>query len=121
MTDSEEQIQIHLRKILEACETISDYVSDFGQDSFTDDQKTVEAVVWNLDVISQAIDQLPENVRNNRDSVDWEQARAYSNVVTHHYFGVNHNILKDIIADTLPEFEQTIREFSKQLNDQTDS
>lgn len=116
MTDSEEQIQIHLRKILEACETIFDYVSEFGEETFTEDQKTVEAVVWNLDVISRAVDQLPEAMRNNADSVNWKKARAFSNVVTHHYFGVNHEILKNIITDTLPEFEQKVQQFSQTLD-----
>lgn len=96
------QTEIHLQQLLSAGNRISDYVSQLGEEDFTDDQKTVDAVVWNLEIISRAVKQVPQANGDEIDSVDWRKAREFSNVVTHDYFGINHEILKNIVSNKLP-------------------
>jgi uncharacterized protein with HEPN domain len=108
MADINQQTRIHLEKILSAGGTIRDYVSTVDEEPFTEDPKTVDAVVWNLVVISRAVEQIPPPQRDAMDTVNWNKAREFSNVVTHDYFGANHEILKDIVSNELPSFLENV-------------
>jgi uncharacterized protein with HEPN domain len=56
--------RVFLDDISEAAGKVIDYTASLSEDRFAADGKTVEAVLWNLQVIGEAAKNVPGNIRN---------------------------------------------------------
>jgi hypothetical protein len=57
--------------IWEAIEKIERYVGGLDHDAFIKDDKTIDSVVRNLEIIGEAANRLPENFRALRSEIEW--------------------------------------------------
>ncbi len=56
--------RMYLQDILECIERIEEYVGDMSYKDFVDDQKTMDAVVRNIEIIGEATKHVPDTVRD---------------------------------------------------------
>ena len=63
------------------------------QSEFQADQKTIDAVLRNLEIIGEAVRLIPEKITKQYPDIPWDKMRAMRNIVIHEYFGVNLNII----------------------------
>jgi uncharacterized protein with HEPN domain len=91
--------------ILTAISYIREYISGMSFDNFSDDRKTQDAVIRNLEVIGEAARVLPEEVKEKMDSIQWYKIVALRNILIHEYFGVNLQLVWDVIQNKLEELE----------------
>lgn len=69
---------VRIEDILEACTRITGYIGNLNQDEFTEDSRTVDAVIRNLTVIGEAAIHIPAEViqsvsRNTMGRNAWNQ------------------------------------------------
>lgn len=57
--------------------------------SFSNDERTVDAVLRCLSVIGEAASQLPDAYLSDYPAVPWKDIRGMRNIVIHQYFGVS--------------------------------
>jgi uncharacterized protein with HEPN domain len=105
----------YLEDILEAIETIEGYTSGLGSGSFAKNRMVVDAVVRNLEIIGEAAKNVPEEVQSNNPEISWKQMTALRNRIIHAYFGIDTEILWDIISKNLPETKPKIKMVLKTL------
>lgn len=94
-------IKLYLDDILESICRIYEYVAGMDFDSFSEDQKTVDAVVRNLEIIAEAARNLPSDLKNSLADIQWNKIVALRNILTHEYFGVNKEIVWDVVQTKL--------------------
>ncbi len=99
---------VFLEDILEAAERISEYVRDLSKEEFQNDQKTIDAVVRNIEIIGEAASNIPEDIRNKYPEIPWKKIVGVRNIVIHKYFGVDTGTLWVIIREQLPELKSQI-------------
>ena len=75
--------------ILDAVERIRSYTQGLTIEDFLADSKTSDAVVRNLEVIGEAVKQLPEDWLTEHPEVPWHQIAGLRNRIVHAYFGVD--------------------------------
>jgi len=91
---SEERlIQDYLIDILESIKDITDFTDGMTVDQFSVDRKTVRAVIRCLEVIGEAANKIPNNVREKYPEVPWIEIIGMRNRLIHEYFGVDVNII----------------------------
>lgn len=112
---SEREPKLLLEDIVESIDKIIAYTEGLSYDEFVMDEKTLDAVVRNFEIIGEAAVRLPETVKEKNTNVDWHQIRGFRNRLIHHYFGIDYEIIWDVINDTLPTFRSQI---NKILEDQ---
>ncbi len=105
---SKRDITLFLEDIVEAIERISEYTGDYSQEEFQNDQKTIDAVVRNIEIIGEAVSNIPDELRNKHPQIPWKKIVGARNIVIHKYFGVDTNTLWIIITKQLPEFKSQI-------------
>ncbi len=91
--------------IWEALEKINRYVAGLDRDTFLKDDKTIDSVVRNLEIIGEAANRLPENFRNQRPEIEWRKIIGLRNRVVHDYFNIDVEIVWEIIQNDLPDFK----------------
>ena len=91
-----------------AIEKIRRYTSGLSLRDLREDEKTLDAVVRNLEVIGEPTKMLPEGIRSQHSNVDWKKAAGLRDILIHQYFGVDVEIIWDIIQNNLPKFEEEL-------------
>lgn len=94
--------KLRIEDILAAIERIQRYTDGMDLSSFSRDDRTVDAVVWNITVIGEAAGAVPEDVRRKHPKLPWDEMRGIRNVIVHEYFGVSLPILWQTVTADLP-------------------
>jgi len=88
--------------ILESAHKILEYTAGQSFDDFTSDNKTVDAVIRNFEIIGEAANRLPEKFKDSFPDIDWHRIRGFRNRIVHDYFGVDYSIVWTIKDTFLP-------------------
>jgi len=86
-----------LEDIKEAGEKILRYVQGMNYDDFANDDKTIDAVTRNFEIIGEAANRLDAAFRTNNPHIEWDRIRGFRNRIVHEYFGVDYEIVWAII------------------------
>ncbi len=101
--------RVFLDDILEATTKVLDYTAGLSYERFVTDRKTVEAVVWNLQIIGEATKHIPEEVRSRYRDVPWREMAGLRDIIVHQYFGLKLDVIWKVIRDDLPRVEALVR------------
>ena len=102
--------RLYLDDIQASTEKILQYTQGMDFDSFSNDAKTFDAVVLNLQIIGEAAKNIPDSVRIKYPQVDWRRISGLRDVIAHGYFGLNEDLLWDIVQHRVPQLAEQIRE-----------
>jgi len=91
-----------LEDIIESAEKILQYTKGISFDEFSKDNKTVDAVIRNFEIIGEASNLLPDEIKDKYSEIDWRRIRGFRNRIVHDYFGVDLQIIWKIIFDQIP-------------------
>ena len=94
--------------IWEAIEKIERYASGLNHDAFVKDDKTVDSVVRNLEIIGEAASRLTENFRTQHPEIEWRKIIGLRNRIVHDYFNIDVEIVWEIIQKDLPIFKSKL-------------
>jgi uncharacterized protein with HEPN domain len=104
-----------LEDIQESAEKILEYTKDLTYEKFSIDNKTIDAVIRNFEIIGEASNLLPDEIKDQYPGIDWHRIRGFRNRVVHDYFGVDLQIVWKITFDQIPglisEIAKIIRHF----------
>ena len=101
---SERHPKLLLQDILDSVEKIVSYTQRLTYDEFINDSKTIDAVVRNFEIIGEATNRLPDEIKEVNPEIDWHKIKGLRNRIVHNYFGIDYNIIwtiKEQFLDTL--------------------
>ena len=85
--------KVFLEDIIDAIQKIHVYTTGLSFEELKNDSKTLDAVIRNLEVIGEAIKNIPEDVRKQKPDVEWKKIAGLRDILIHEYFGVNIEII----------------------------
>lgn len=88
--------------LLEAIEKIQRYISGLDQSAFAGDDKTLDAVVRNFQVIGEAARRVPDHVRQAHPEIPWSEMQKMRHVLVHDYDRIDAAIVWATIRKDLP-------------------
>lgn len=110
MKKSERAFIHFLEDIVESISKILNYTNAYDFEKFKNDDRTVDAVIRNLEIIGEVSNKIPNNIREKYSSVPWDEMYRMRNKTIHEYFGVDYEIVWDIVSNYLPENLNQIKE-----------
>ncbi len=101
---------LFLEDMRRGCEKVLRYTANMDRNEFLCDEKTYDAVVRNLVVIGEAAKRVPEAARGRHPTVNWRKVCGLRDILVHAYFGIDDDILWDVVANSIPELRRALRE-----------
>lgn len=90
-------IRLYLDDIKRSIRKIESYSRGLSLTEFKKDDKTVDAVIRNIEIIGEAVRHLPAELKARHPSIPWAKIVGMRNKVTHEYFGVDTDILWETV------------------------
>ncbi|GAH59966.1 unnamed protein product, partial [marine sediment metagenome] len=87
----------YLKDILEAIRKIENYTKNISFNDFVRDELIKDAVVRNLEIIGEAVKNIPDDVKNKRPEVEWKKIAGLRDILIHAYFGIDDEIVWDVV------------------------
>ncbi|HTI60741.1 DUF86 domain-containing protein [Mucilaginibacter sp.] len=100
---SDRHPKLLLEDILNSAEKIITYTHNLTFEEFIADSKTIDAVVRNFEIIGEAANRLPEEIKDNSPNINWFKIRGLRNRIVHNYFGIDYKIIWATKEDYLDE------------------
>jgi uncharacterized protein with HEPN domain len=101
--------RLYLEDIAESITAIADFTAGLNIDSFRHDRKTYSATLRELQIIGEAIGKISKETKAKDKTINWRDIKAFRNKITHEYFGVDYEIVWDIVKNELPELMDKIK------------
>ena len=88
---------------MEAAIKILKYTQGLTFEDFLADDKTIDAVVRNFEIIGEASLRIDEDFRLENPQIEWKKLRGFRNRIVHDYFGIDYEIVWSILTQDLEE------------------
>lgn len=92
-----------LDDMLQSALKIKKYTDNMDFNSFIKDDKTIDAVVRNFEIIGEAANRIDPDFRISNPEIEWTRIRGFRNRIVHEYFGIDYEIVWSIIDSYLDE------------------
>jgi uncharacterized protein with HEPN domain len=94
--------------IKESIGKIDRYILGMSAADFIKDEKTIDAVVRNLEIIGEAANRLPEDFTNQHPNIEWRKIIGLRHRIVHEYFGVDLDLVWQIITNNLEKLKEDL-------------
>jgi len=106
---SKRELKLYLEDILTSINNIESYIQGFTYEVFAQDQRTIDAVVRNLEIIGEAARNLSSRIITKYPEVPWKQMIGMRNKALHEYFGIDVEILWKTVKEDIPPLKEQIK------------
>ena len=84
--------------------------ADLDKATFVQDETLKRAYVRSIEVIGEAVKQLPDTLRQKYPVVEWRAIAGMRDHLIHGYFGVDYDIVWDVITNKIPTMDTDIQQ-----------
>jgi uncharacterized protein with HEPN domain len=111
----------YLNDIQVSISRIFSYTEEFDFDEFANDQKTIDAVVKNFEIIGEATTALTLEFRSEHNDIPWRSMINMRNRLVHSYLDIDIEVVWKTISEDLPQLESYIQRLIETQDDQQTS
>lgn len=99
--------------ILQAIDRCQRYVGSLDQHDIDLVLMAEDAIERNLQIIGEAANHLPAEIRDAHPGIAWPQIRGFRNILVHQYFGVETDVVRDVVMTHLPPLAEALRQHNR--------
>ena len=106
-------ISLFIDHILESMDKIEEYLTSIGETEFYSDSEKQDAVLRRMEIIGEAVKQIPVEFRDKYPDVPWQKMAGLRDIVIHQYFGVTLGLIWRVANSDLREVRKQILAIKK--------
>jgi len=106
---------LYLDDILKAIRKIEKYTKDITFVQLKKNDLVIDGVTRNLEIIGEAVKNIPATIKKDFPDVEWKKIAGFRDILAHEYFGIDIEVLWDIIKNKLPELKKKISLIVKKI------
>jgi uncharacterized protein with HEPN domain len=110
---SERSPLIIVRTMLQCIQDATEFIEDIRFETFILDKKTKYAVLRILEVLGEAANRIPKEVREKYPDVEWSKIIRSRNLIVHEYEIMDYSVIWKIVTVHLPPLEIVLKKISE--------
>ena len=99
---------LYLKNISEAMVAAQAFVAGMGFDAFVAEDKTASAVLRKLEIIGEAMEKVPSEIRQKYPQISWKRMIGMQDQIIHTYFAVDYVVVWDTVKIDIPSLQPVI-------------
>lgn len=109
-------VKIYLNHILESIELIEEYTKDKTEDDFFTSKFLQDAVIRRIEIIGEAIKNLPMEFREKYNHIPWKEFAEMRDILIRKYFGVDLGLTWEVVKKDIPKLKEEILKIMEELD-----
>lgn len=105
----------YIQDVIDATSKGIKFVEGVEYEEFIHDDKTVFAVIRAIEVIGEAVRNIPDDVKDKYPEIPWRDMAGMRNKLIHAYFGVDMKKVWKAIKEEIPPLKPVFKKMLKDL------
>lgn len=98
-----------LLSILDTVHKILKFSAEYNNaEDFYDNDRDFDATMMNFIVLGETVDKLSEDLKLRNDHINWSKIYGLRNIIAHQYFGINVDLVWQIIQNDIPKLKSQL-------------
>jgi len=106
----------YVQDILDSINDAEAFIKGMKFSEFKRDKKTINAVVRSVEVIGEAAKKIPKSLRKEFPTIPWKRMLGIRDKLIHEYFGIDVEILWEVVKKDLPGINPEVSKMRKMMN-----
>ncbi|MDD4909903.1 MAG: DUF86 domain-containing protein [Candidatus Omnitrophica bacterium] len=108
--------RVYIEDIIESITKIEEYTKDLkSEDDFYKDTQIQDAVLRRLEIIGEAVKNIPEEIKRKYPQIPWKKIAGMRDILTHQYFVVNLKQTFKAVKEDILDLKKNIAQINKEL------
>lgn len=112
--------QMFIRHILDEIDFLLNEAKGLKYEDFLRNPVLKRAAARSLEIIGEAVKNISPDLRKKQKNIEWRKIAGMRDKIIHYYFGVNWNILWDVIQNKLPDLKPKFESILNEIENKTD-
>jgi len=100
---------IFLEHIIKSINYIEQFCENKSERDFRDSVQLQDAVIRRLEIIGEAVKNIEESFKEFNKNIEWKKIAGMRDIITHKYFGIDLELVWNVVQENLPELKKEIR------------
>jgi len=105
--------RLYCDDIILAIKKIERYVKDKTVADIKKDDLLIDGITRNLEIIGEAVKNIPVAVKKEHPEIEWKKVAGLRDILAHEYFGVDVDVIWDVVITKLPLLKEKIKKLVK--------
>jgi uncharacterized protein with HEPN domain len=106
---------IFIEHILESIIDIENFTKNIEKEDFLENKEKQNALIRSLEIMGEAVKNISQNIKTKYKDVPWKEIAGTRDKITHHYFGVDLELIWKVVKENIPTLKKQMLIIKKNL------